>query len=171
MVMGPKRSGRSDAATAHGRASGKQTHAAKASEAKRPKAPAPAKKPVEKAAVKPARGRAQVPRQASAGRGGRRDPIVAAQLEAIAHRVEQIGGLRADLEELRTQVGTIAQSLATLAQTVETLFASPRRSERAKRTVTPAIRDRSKGEEGGAKDRASVTSDDAEPEAMDPARD
>lgn len=45
---------------------------------------------------------------------------MAAQLEAITHGLEQVGSLRADLEELRTVVDTLARNVETLlARTVE----------------------------------------------------
>ena len=89
------------------------------------------KSPVKAATPKSAPGRTQTRRKASAGgAAGRLDSVLAARLEAIAHGLEQIGGLRADLEELRTQIGTIAQSVTTLAETVEVLLSNDRRQGR-----------------------------------------
>jgi hypothetical protein len=42
------------------------------------------------------------------------DAVVAAQLEAIAHGLEQISDLRAELAELRTIIEELAQNVATL---------------------------------------------------------
>jgi len=93
------------------------------------KASALPKKPIKVATRKPARG--QTSRKEPASRDAHRtDPVLAAQFEAIAHGLEQVGGLRADLDELRTLVGTLAQTLGTLAQTVEALLASSQRQNR-----------------------------------------
>jgi hypothetical protein len=56
--------------------------------------------------------------------------VLAGRLEAIAHGLEQIGGLCADIEELRTQIGTIAQSVTALAEAVEVLLSNDRRQGR-----------------------------------------
>ena len=42
------------------------------------------------------------------------DAVVAAQLEAIAHGLEQISDMRAELAELRIVVEELAQNVATL---------------------------------------------------------
>jgi len=42
------------------------------------------------------------------------DAVVAAQLEAIAHGLEQISDMRAELAELRTIIEELAQNVATL---------------------------------------------------------
>jgi len=62
--------------------------------------------------------------------------VLAARLEAIAHGLEQIGGLRADIEELRTQIATIAQSVTTLAQAVEALLSNDRHGHGPDRPAT-----------------------------------
>jgi hypothetical protein len=91
--------------------------------------PAVRKSPAKTATPKPAR--EQTRRKASTGgAAGRLDLVLSARLEAIAHGLEQIGGLRADIEELRTQIGTIAQSVTTLAETVEVLLSNNRRQGR-----------------------------------------
>ena len=125
MAAGAKRSttGRGAKTAGRGRATSKPTQAAaKAPTAKGYKT-AVRKLPAKVATPKPARGETR--RKAStSGATGRLDSVLAARLEAIAHGLEQIGGLRADIEELRTQIGTIAQSVTTLAEAVEATLSS-----------------------------------------------
>src|SRR6185312_3026976 len=84
------------------------------------------KLPAKVATPKPARGQRRR-KESTSGATGRLDSVLTARLEAIAHGLEQIGGLRADIEELRTQISTIAQSVTTLAETVEATLSSDRR--------------------------------------------
>lgn len=128
MAAGAKRSttGRSATKAGRGRAISKPGRAA-------PKAPAAnryktAIRKLSAKAATPKPARDQTRRKASTSRAtGRLDAVLAARLEAIAHGLEQIGGLRADIEELRTQIGTIAQSVTTLAETVEATLSTDRR--------------------------------------------
>ena len=83
------------------------------------------KLPAKTATPKPAPGPTR-PKVSTGGATGRLASVLAARLEAIAHGLEQIGGLRADIEELRAQIGTIAQSVTTLAETVEATLSSDR---------------------------------------------
>ena len=64
---------------------------------------------------KPARGRAQTrPKTTSIRGAGRMDAVLAAQLEAIANGLEQITGIRAELQELRAIVEELVQTIAAL---------------------------------------------------------
>ncbi len=64
---------------------------------------------------KPARGRPLTRRKTAGVRGaGQMDAVVAAQLEAIAHGLEQVSDMRAELEEMRTIVEELAQNVAAL---------------------------------------------------------
>ena len=149
MAAGPKRPSRRRGAptTGRGRAPNKPPRLAAEAVASRGKASALSKTPVRGATRKPARG--QTGRKGSAGGGaGRTDSVLPARLEAMAHDLEQVGGLRADLDELRTLVGTLAQTVGTLAQTVEALLASGRRQKpRPARPATAETRPAS-AEEG-----------------------
>jgi hypothetical protein len=87
------------------------------------------KLPAKTATPKPARGQTRR-KESTDGATGRLDSVLAARLEAIGHGLEQIGGLRADIEELRTQIGTIAQSVTRLAETVEAALSTDRRQRR-----------------------------------------
>jgi hypothetical protein len=131
MAAGPKRSttGRGAKTAGRDRATSKPARAAaKAPTAKGYKTAA-RKWPAKTATPKPARGQTRR-KESTGGATGRLDLVLAARLEAIAHGLEQIGGLRADIEELRTQIGTIAQSVTTLAETVEVLLSNDRRQGR-----------------------------------------
>jgi hypothetical protein len=138
MAAGARRSTttRNAAVAGRGRATGKPTRAAaKAPPAKGYKT-AIRKSPAKTAAPKSAPGRIQTRRKASTGgAAGRLDSALAARLEAIAHGLEQIDGLRADIEELRTQIGTIAQSMTTLAETVEATLSSDRQGRNPDRST------------------------------------
>lgn len=71
--------------------------------------------PSKEAAQKPVRGQAQTRRKITSARGGgRRDSAVAAQLEAIARRLEQINDLRAELADMRAVVDALAENVAAL---------------------------------------------------------
>jgi hypothetical protein len=144
MAAGAKQSttGRSAKTAGRGRATSKPARAAvKAPTAKGYKT-AVRKSPAKAATPKSAPGRTQTRRKASTvGAAGRLDSVLAARLEAITHGLEQIGGLRADLEELRTQIGTIAQSVATLAEAIEAMLSNDQRQGRnpdRPETVAPA---------------------------------
>ena len=164
MATGPKRPsrGRDAPTTGRGRAANKPPRPAAETVASRSrKASALSKKPIKVATRKPARG--QTGRKGPASRGAHRtDPVLAAQFEAIAHGLEQVGGLRADLDELRTLVGTLAQTLGTLAQTVEALLASSRRQNRG-----PARQATAGTRHASAEDGASAAENEAAPEPHD----
>lgn len=133
MAAGAKRSitGRGATTAGRGRSTSKPTRAAPKAPAAKGYKTAARKLPAKAATPKPAPGRTQTRRKASTGGAADRlDSVLAARLEAIAHGLEQIGGLRADIEELRTQIGTIAQSVTTLAEAVEMLLSNDRRQGR-----------------------------------------
>jgi hypothetical protein len=163
MATGPKRPsrGRDAPTTGRGRAGNKPPRPAAESVASRSrKTPAPSKKPIKVATRKPARG--QAGRKGLAGGGGRTDSVLAARLEAIAHGLEQVDGLRADLDEVRTLVGTLAQTLGTLAQTVEALLASSQRQNRG-----PAREATAETRQASAEDGAPAAENEAAPEPHD----
>lgn len=67
--------------------------------------------PTKEPAQKPVRGR----RAAEGLRGtGRTDSVLAAQLEAIAHGLDQIADIRAEMEEMRTIIEELARNVAAL---------------------------------------------------------
>ena len=71
--------------------------------------------PTKKAPLKPVRGRAPTRRKITGTRGaGQRDLAVAAQLEAIVRRLDQINDLRAELGEMRIVVDELAEKVAAL---------------------------------------------------------
>ena len=131
MAAGAKRSttGRGAKTAGRGRATSKPTQAAAKAPIAKGYKTAVRKLPAKVATPKPARGQRRR-KESTSGATGRLDSVLAARLEAIAHGLEQIGGLRADIEELRTQIGMIAQSVTTLAETIEVLLSNDRRQGR-----------------------------------------
>jgi len=127
MAASAKRSttGRGAKTAGRGRATSKPTQAAAKPPTAKGYKTAVRKLPVKTATPKPALGQTRR-KESTGGATGRLDSVPTARLEAIAHGLEQIGGLRADIEELRTQIATIAQSVTTLAGTVEATLSSDR---------------------------------------------
>jgi outer membrane murein-binding lipoprotein Lpp len=164
MAAGAKRSTtkRNTTTAGRGRATSKPTRAtAKAPIAKGYKT-AVRKLPAKTATPKPARD--QTRRKASVGGATERlDSVLAARLEAIAHGLEQIGGLRADIEELRTQIGTIAQSVTTLAETVEAALSTNRRQRRNRDQPKTMAPDQASTEDAPDNQPASADEAEAEP--------
>jgi hypothetical protein len=63
----------------------------------------------------PARRRPQTPRKTAGTRNaGQTDAVLAAQLEAIAHGLQQISGMRTEFQEIRTLVEALARQIAAL---------------------------------------------------------
>ena len=113
MAAPPKTAKRRGAPIA-GRRSAK-TKPAKTTTRPRAKSQAHASGPAKKPAQKPTRERrtAAGPRSA-----GRIDSILAAQLEAIAHGLEQIGDLRAEISELRAVIEELSLNVTALIETI-----------------------------------------------------
>ena len=163
MAAVAKRTGRDAATAGRSRTTGKTTRAAAKAPTKGYKT-AVRKSPVKAATPKSAPGRTQTRRKASTGgAAGRLDSVLAARLEAIAHGLEQIGGLRADLEELRTQIGTIAQSVTTLAEAVEAILSTDRHGNSLDRPATMAPDRASTDETPGEQPASADKEAEAEP--------
>jgi len=118
MAANPKRSSkrRGEAITGRRSASSKPARPPKeASASRQRKKQARPSASVKETTQKRARGRRQIPQKTAGVRGaGPMDAVVAAQLEAIAHGLEQISDMRAELAELRTIIEELAQNVATL---------------------------------------------------------
>lgn len=126
MAAGPRKAKRRGAP-----ATGKQSASTKSvrSPPRRYKSQARPNAPVKEASQKPARGRRTA---AGLPAAGQIDPVLAAQLEAIAHGLEQIADIRAEMEEMRAVIEELAQNVAALV-------ANNSEQERAAEPPEPAV--------------------------------
>ncbi len=85
--------------------------AADASPPQRSKSPARSNAPAKQKSQKPLRKR---PTAAGLRGGGQMDSVLSAQLEAIAHGLEDIPSIRAEIEEMRTVIEELAENVAAL---------------------------------------------------------